>query len=244
MHLDIDLNFFKTSSNSSLIDNTTAIAIISCTLTNQNALADPYCKVTLKNDMTSRMAKFMNNIATVTSNVSLSTDDSFSYTAELVNNQGDIFESYCYREEGTIVVETKQKLVSMSSAQLLPTTILMISTVTSSEISPSLMPSCFMMTNSQCSQSSVIGITAAVTVPITSVITAIVSSLITYYCCIKSKGGYYPSATAPPAVYEIPVSTSGVSSLEMKDNMAYGHVTIGNSGNIPTTSAVYDTVTT
>ena len=77
----------------------------------------------------------------------------------------------------------------------------------------------------------------------TAVITAIVSPLVIYYCCFKSKGGYYPSATGPPALYETPISTSGMSSLEMKDNMAYGHVTIGTSGNIPT-SAVYDTVTT
>ena len=88
------------------------------------------------------------------------------------------------------------------------------------------------------------GITLVVSVPITAVITAIVSIITSYYCCIKSKGGYSPSATGPPALYETPVSISGMSSLVMKDNMAYGHVTIGTSGDIPTTSAVYDTVTT
>ena len=77
----------------------------------------------------------------------------------------------------------------------------------------------------------------------TAATTAIITFFITYYCCVKSKGSYSPSATGPPALYETPVSTSGVSSLEMKDNMAYGHVTIGTSGNIPTTLAVYDTVT-
>ena len=90
----------------------------------------------------------------------------------------------------------------------------------------------------------VTGITLVVSVPITAVITAIVSIITSYYCCIKSKGGYSPSATAPSVLYETPVSTSGMSSLEMKDNMAYGHVTIGTSGNIPITSVVYDTVTT
>ena len=89
----------------------------------------------------------------------------------------------------------------------------------------------------------VVGISVSITAIVTAIITAIVSSLITYYCCIKSKGGYSPSAIGSPALYETPVSTSGVSSLEMRDNMAYGHVNIGTSGNIPTTSAVYDTVT-
>ena len=88
------------------------------------------------------------------------------------------------------------------------------------------------------------GITLAISAPITAVITAITTILIAYCCCYKSKGGYTPSATGPPALYETPVSTSGMSSLEMKDNMAYGHVTIGTSGNITATSAVYDTVTT
>ena len=78
----------------------------------------------------------------------------------------------------------------------------------------------------------------------TAVTTAIITFIITYYCCIKSKGGNSSSTTGPPVIYDTPVSTSGVSSLEMKDNMAYGHVTIDTSGNIPTTSTVYDTVTT
>ena len=78
----------------------------------------------------------------------------------------------------------------------------------------------------------------------TAVITAILSSLITFYCFFKSNRGYSPSATGPPAPYETPVSTSGVSSLEMKDNMAYGHVTISTSGNISTTSTIYETVPT
>ena len=90
------------------------------------------------------------------------------------------------------------------------------------------------------SNSAVSGITLVVSVPITAVITIV----IIYCCCVKSKGGYSPSPTGPPVLYETPVSTSGMSSFEMKDNMAYGHVTIGTSGNIPTTSAVYDTVTT
>ena len=69
------------------------------------------------------------------------------------------------------------------------------------------------------------------------------SSLVTYYCCVKSKGGYSPSVVSTSVLYDIPVSTKNVSSLEMKDNMAYGHVTIGTSGNVPTTLAVYETVT-
>ena len=90
------------------------------------------------------------------------------------------------------------------------------------------------------SNSAVSGITLVVSVPITSIITIFIA----YYCCIKSKGGYFPSATSPSALYETPGFTSGMSSLEMKDNLAYGHVTIGANGNITTTPAVYDTVTT
>ena len=89
-----------------------------------------------------------------------------------------------------------------------------------------------------------IGVSIPITATVTAVITTILSSLITYYCYIKSKGGYPPSITDPPALYETPVSTSGMSSLEMKDNMAYGHVTIGTSRNIPTISVVHDTIVT
>ena len=97
------------------------------------------------------------------------------------------------------------------------------------------------------SNAAVTVITLVVSVPITAVITAIVSIIISYYCCIKAKGGYSPSTSGPgpPAPYETPVSTiGGMSPLEMKDNMAYGHVTIGISGYIPTTSTIYETVTT
>ena len=87
-------------------------------------------------------------------------------------------------------------------------------------------------------------ITLVVSVPITAVITAIVSIIISYYCCIKSKGGYSPSATAPSVPNGIPVSTSGMSSFEMEDNVAYSNVTIGTSGNIPATSAVYYNIIT
>ena len=95
------------------------------------------------------------------------------------------------------------------------------------------------------SNSAVTVITLVVSVPITAVITAIVSIITSYYCCIKAKESYSPSATGPPAPYETPVSISGgMSPLEMKDNMAYGHVTIGTSENIPTTSTIYESVTT
>ena len=93
------------------------------------------------------------------------------------------------------------------------------------------------------SNPAVSGIALAVSV-ITAVITAIVSIIISYYCCIKSKGSYSPSATAPPVLNGTPISTSGVSSLEMKDNVAYSNVAIGTSGNMPTTSAVYYNVIT
>ena len=93
------------------------------------------------------------------------------------------------------------------------------------------------------SNAAISGIALVVSV-ITAVITAIVSIIISYYCCIKSKGGYSPSATAPSVPNGIPVSTSGMSSFEMEDNVAYSNVTIGTSGNIPATSAVYYNIST
>ena len=102
----------------------------------------------------------------------------------------------------------------------------------------------YMCYNIGLSNPAVSGITLVVSVPITAVLTAIVSIITSYYCCVKSKGGYTPSATGPPVLCRTPVSTSGVSSLEMKDNVAYDHVTIGTSGNTPTTSAVYYNVIT
>ena len=67
-------------------------------------------------------------------------------------------------------------------------------------------------------------------------LTGVVLSLI--YYCIRSKRRYSPS----PVIAHFPmatttVSTSGVSSLEMKDNMAYGH-----SGRLTKTSIIYDNI--
>ena len=83
---------------------------------------------------------------------------------------------------------------------------------------------------------------AIIALAIAILITAILSSFITYYCCVRSKESYSPSAVVPVGLdYEIPISTKDVSSLEMKDNMAYGPVTIGTSGNT-STPPVYETV--
>ena len=63
------------------------------------------------------------------------------------------------------------------------------------------------------------------TVLIPTIMIAMLSSLITYYCCVKSKGCYSPIVAGFPAIsYKTAVSTSGVSSLEIKDNMTCGHV--------------------
>ena len=82
----------------------------------------------------------------------------------------------------------------------------------------------------------------AISVPITAVVTviltAIVFSLICY--CIRSKGSYSPSpVTAHFPLATTTVSTSGVTSYEMKDNMAYGH-----SGRPTTTSDIYENIIT
>ena len=76
----------------------------------------------------------------------------------------------------------------------------------------------------------------------TVIVTTVITFIITYYCCIKSKGGNSPLTTGPPVIYDTPVFTSGASSLEMKDNIAYGHVTIGTSGNIHNATVVYDNI--
>ena len=77
------------------------------------------------------------------------------------------------------------------------------------------------------------GISVPITAIVTAITTAILSSFITYYCCVKSKRSYSPSVTGP--------SNSGVSQFEMKDNIAYGHVTIDN-GNRSTERVIYDNV--
>ena len=72
----------------------------------------------------------------------------------------------------------------------------------------------------------------AISVPITALVTVILTVLVyslTFYCII-SKRGYSSSPT--------------VTSLEMKDNMAYSHISIGTSENTPTKSALYDSITT
>ena len=70
---------------------------------------------------------------------------------------------------------------------------------------------------------------------------SILSSIITYYCCVRSVRSYGVvkntlSVTNRPAAadYETPVKSSG---LEMKDNMAYGHVT-----STRTPAVVYESV--
>ena len=84
--------------------------------------------------------------------------------------------------------------------------------------------------------------------PITTVTVAIVasvlSSIITYYCCVRSTRSYGVakntlSVTNQPAAadYETPVKSSG---LEMKDNVAYGHVSV--TTNTGTPAVVYESV--
>ena len=81
-------------------------------------------------------------------------------------------------------------------------------------------------------------ISISITFVATVIITAIVFSLICY--CIRSKGGL-PRSPSPVTAYfpvaTTTVSTSGVSSLEMKDNMAYGHI-----GRPTATSVIYENI--
>ena len=81
-------------------------------------------------------------------------------------------------------------------------------------------------------------INVSITAIVTVILTAIVFCLICY--CIRSKVGYssFPVTTHFP-VATTTVSTSGISSYEMKDNMAYGH-----SGRPTTTSDIYENIIT
>ena len=76
-------------------------------------------------------------------------------------------------------------------------------------------------------------ISVSITAVVTVILTAIVFSLICY--CIRPKGGYSPS----PVTARFPLATSGISSHEMKDNIAYGH-----SGRPTTTSDIYENIIT
>ena len=71
---------------------------------------------------------------------------------------------------------------------------------------------------------------------------SVLSSIITYCCCVRSVRFYGVntlSVTNRPAAadYETPVKSSG---LEMKDNMAYGHVSVTTSTGTP--AVVYESV--
>ena len=69
--------------------------------------------------------------------------------------------------------------------------------------------------------------------------TSVLSSVITC-CCISSRfvQSYSVTNQSAPAA-EIPIKST---SLEMKDNMAYGHVSVGNRSISEATSIVYETV--
>ena len=94
----------------------------------------------------------------------------------------------------------------------------------------------------------VIGVSVGIAGIVLSIITAVISSLITYYCCVKTKAHYSISHTNTAAVaeYETPISTtatSGKGVLELKDNMAYGQVMATNrQANTTNTPIVYETV--
>ena len=74
------------------------------------------------------------------------------------------------------------------------------------------------------------GISVPIIAVATAITTAILSSFITYYCCVKFKRIYSPSVAGPP--------NNGASQLEMKDNVAYGHVTTDNGNE----RVIYDNI--
>ena len=72
---------------------------------------------------------------------------------------------------------------------------------------------------------------------------SILSSIITYFCVSRSVRSYGVTKNTlsvtnqPAADYETPVKSS---ELEMKDNMAYGHVSVTTSTGTP--AVVYESV--
>jgi hypothetical protein len=78
-----------------------------------------------------------------------------------------------------------------------------------------------------------IPITALLTALLTTVVSSVVSSLVTYYCCLlKQKYSYSPTTTTGPGGV---APTGERSDIELKNNTAYGQVTVGGS-------TVYETV--
>uniref|UniRef100_A0A1X7TZR8 Fibronectin type-III domain-containing protein n=1 Tax=Amphimedon queenslandica TaxID=400682 RepID=A0A1X7TZR8_AMPQE len=85
---------------------------------------------------------------------------------------------------------------------------------------------------------------STISVTIGGTVQSMLSSFITYCCCISSRSVQSYSITnqsTTAADYEIPLKST---SLEMNDNMAYGHVSVGNRSTSGTTSTVYETVYT
>jgi hypothetical protein len=81
-----------------------------------------------------------------------------------------------------------------------------------------------------------IPITALLTALLTTVVSSVVSSLVTYYCCLlKRKYSYSPTTTTGPEIPGSVAPTGGRSDIELKNNTAYGQVTVGGS-------TVYETV--
>ena len=72
---------------------------------------------------------------------------------------------------------------------------------------------------------------------------SVLSSVITYYCCMRSTRSYGVTKNTlnvtneSAADYMTPVKSSG---LEMKDNMAYGHVSV--TTNTGTPAVFYESV--
>lgn len=72
---------------------------------------------------------------------------------------------------------------------------------------------------------------------------SVLSSIITYCCCVRTTRSYgvtkntLSTTNRSVADYETPVKSSG---LEMKDNMAYGHVSVTTSTGTP--AVVYESV--
>ena len=86
-----------------------------------------------------------------------------------------------------------------------------------------------MCTQVQCSYQVALGVGIPLTFLLTAIISSLLTLLITYLCLTRvwNHSKFTPSVQEP--VYDPVSGTSTGGNVEMKSNMAYGHVTTGKS---------------
>jgi hypothetical protein len=108
-------------------------------------------------------------------------------------------------------------------------------TYTALTFSPSATSTPLMQPYNDCVPVISIPITALLTALLTTIVSSVVSSLVCYCCLLKRKYSYSPTTTTGPEIPGGVASTGERSDIELKNNTAYGQVTVGGS-------TVYETV--